>query len=258
MLPIALVAYILGVFLASLGTFYRFHLARGVASAVFVSAWAAHLGAVLQHAVETKRLPLSNGVEWLLVFGLAVMTLHLFVWFIWRVWAAGVVLPAVAAVAGFGAWALYSDASVGETTRRGGLFLFHTTVSTLGMAMLVVALAMSVIYLILDRALKTRKTLRVMDRLPPLDQCDHIGFQSLAIGFLLLTIGIVTGVLVNTTVYDKLWVPGIKQTFPLLAWVVFAVVLAARLKMGLRGRRSAYLTIAGVILGLVTVVGMTP
>jgi ABC-type uncharacterized transport system permease subunit len=164
MLPIALVAYIVGVFLASLGTFYRFHLARGVASAVFVSAWAAHLGAVVQHAVETKRFPLSSGVEWLLVFGLAVMTLHLFVWFVWRVWAAGVVLPAVAAVAGFGAWALYTDSSAGEVTRRGGLFLFHTTVSTLGMAMLVVALAMSVIYLILDRALKTRKTLLMMDR----------------------------------------------------------------------------------------------
>ena len=100
-------------------------------------------------------------------------------------------------------------------------------------------------------------TLRVMDRLPPLDRCDQIGFQSLGIGFLLLTIGIATGVLVNTAVYDKLWVPGVKQTFPLLAWIVFAVVLAARFKLGVRGRRSAYLTIVGVLLGLATVAGMT-
>ena len=41
-------------------------------------------------------------------------------------------------------------------------------VAALAMAMLVVALSMSLIYLILDRALKTHKALRVMDRLPPL------------------------------------------------------------------------------------------
>ena len=257
LLPIALVAYIVGVFLASLGTLFRYALARSLASGVFLVAWTAHLGAVVMHAVETRRFPLSNAVEWLLVFGLAVMTLHLFVWFVWRIWAAGMVLPTVAAVASFGAWATYSDTVVEESGGRSGLFIFHTTVSALGMAMLVVALAMSLIYLILDRALKTRKTLRVMDRLPPLDRCDQIGFQSLGIGFLLLTIGIATGVLVNTAVYDKLWVPGIKQTFPLLAWIVFAVVLAARFKLGVRGRRSAYLTIVGVLLGLATVAGMT-
>lgn len=257
MLPIALVAYIVGVFLASLATVYRFQFARGAASAVFVAAWAAHLAAIVSYARGMHRFPLSNGVEWLLVFGLAVMTLHLFLWFVWRIWVAGMVLPTVAAVAGFGGWALHSDLALESGTRRGGLFLFHTTVSTLGMAMLVVALAMSVIYLILDRALKTRQTLRVMDRLPPLDRCDHIGFQSLGIGFLLLTIGIATGVLVNASEYDRLWVPGVKQTFPLLAWIVFAIVLAARLKLGLRGRRSAYLTVLGVLLGLATVAGMT-
>jgi ABC-type uncharacterized transport system permease subunit len=43
----------------------------------------------------------------------------------------------------------------------------------------------------------------------------------------------------------------------LLAWAVFAGLLLARGALGFRGRKSAYLTIAGFTLGLMTVVGMT-
>jgi ABC-type uncharacterized transport system permease subunit len=43
----------------------------------------------------------------------------------------------------------------------------------------------------------------------------------------------------------------------LLAWIVFAVILASRTALGFRGRKSAYLTIAGFALGLLTILGMT-
>ena len=69
--------------------------------------------------------------------------------------------------------------------------------------------------------------------------------------------GIVTGVAVNQIVHETLWVGGPKQALPLAAWRVLAATLAARSLVGFRGRNSAYLTIAGVVLGLATVVGMT-
>ena len=72
-----------------------------------------------------------------------------------------------------------------------------------------------------------------------------------------MTVGIGTGLVMNEAIYDKLWVMGVKQTLPFAAWGVFATVLVARLQLGVRGRKSAYLTIAGVLLGLLTVVGMT-
>ena len=81
--------------------------------------------------------------------------------------------------------------------------------------------------------------------------------QALVIGFLLLTLGIAAGVMVNVSVHERMWVPGVKQTTPLAAWLVFATALVARSRLGLRGRKSAYLTITGVILGLATVAGMT-
>jgi len=137
------------------------------------------------------------------------------------------------------------------------LFLFHTTVATLGMAILGVSFAMSVLYLFQDRALKTRKTLLLLDRLPSLERCDQIGFRSLVSGFVLLTVGIGTGLAINTEVYERLWVWGAKGMFPVLAWIVFAAILVARTALGFRGRKSAYLTITGFTLGVLTVIGMT-
>ena len=129
----------------------------------------------------------------LLFLGLAVMTLYLLLWFRWRVDAAGIVLPPLAAAAGFGALALLGSTAALPVARPRGWLLFHTTVSTLGMATLVVALAMSLIYLFQDRALKARRKLKLLNRLPPLDRCDHIGFQALAVGFVLMSVGIGAG-----------------------------------------------------------------
>ena len=73
----------------------------------------------------------------------------------------------------------------------------------------------------------------------------------------LLTLGIGTGIVVNAELHEPLLVMGPKQIFPMLAWVVFAGILIARPALGFRGRKSAYLTIAGFALGVLTVLGMT-
>ncbi len=257
LLPIALIAYVVGIFLASLSVFYRSDVARGATSAVFVMAWLVHMAAIAQRWVAIGALPLTSQGEYLLALGGAVMTLHLVVWFGWKVHAAGLVLPPLALICCLAASRLMTAGEVAAHSSPRPLFLIHTTVSTLGMATLCVALTMSVIYLIHDRALKRRRTLKILARLPSLDRCDQIGFHALLLGFVLLSIGIGTGFVVNTAVYQQFFVFGVKQILPLAAWLVFAGVLAARSRLGVRGRKSAYLTITGVMLGLLTVVGMT-
>jgi ABC-type uncharacterized transport system permease subunit len=256
-LPIALIAYLVGVLLAGLTTLFQSHSARSGASITFVAAWLAHLAAVVHRGVTLDRLPLANMGEYLLVLGLAVMSLHLLIWFRFKIHVAGLVLVPLAGASTFAAMVLLRDPAAAESPVSSPLFLAHTTVSTLGMATLLVALTMSLIYVFQDRALKARSTLDLLDRLPPLDRCDRLGWNALVIGFGLFTVGIATGLAFNQSVYGKLWVPGLKQSFPILAWTIFAVVLMARWKLGVRGRKSAYWTITGGSLGLLTILGMT-
>lgn len=257
LLPGAIVGYLVGIFLTGIAMFYRARAARVGASLAFGAGWTAHLGSLVERGVANGRFPLSNGAEYLLFLGWAVAGLHLLLWFRRRMNVTGLTIAPLAAGSALGALTLFATDGGGADAGSGGMFLVHTTVSTLGMATLCVALAMSVIYVIQDRALKSRSALRILERLPSLDRCDALGHQALWIGFLLFTIGIVSGMVVNGMVHGALWTPEIKQTLPLLAWGIVAGVLLARMVLGFRGRKSAYLTITGVTLGLLTVIGMS-
>jgi len=230
-------------------------LARSGAGAL-AAAWALQLAGLATVTVTDRTIPMRTGPEYLVVLGWFVLSLHLLLWFRSGIRALALVLPPIAALM-VGAAHLIptSGIQVGNGPDR-GWFIFHTAVATAGMAALAVAFAMSILFLVKERGLKGKRPLRVLDRLPALETLDRIGFIALMWGFPLLTLGIVTGMVYNAELHDRIWTAGMKQTFPVLAWGVFAVLLWARLSRGVRGRRSAFLSIAGFALGLLTLLGM--
>jgi ABC-type uncharacterized transport system permease subunit len=257
LLPGTIIGYIVAIVFAALYTIYRSPAAHRSASILFVLTWALHTATVVREALALGRLPLASGAEYLLSLGWIVLSLHLVLWFRMHVEIAGLVLPPLAGAMTFAAMQLGRPLPADTPFAPDGWFLLHTTVSTLGMAILCVAFSMSVIYLVQDRALKSRQKLLLLERLPSLHRADQIGFRALTAGFLLLTLGIGTGIVVNAEMRHRILVLEPKQVLPLLAWLVFASGLAARGLLGLRGRKTAYLTITGVALGLATVIGMT-
>ena len=138
----------------------------------------------------------------------------------------------------------------GRTAVAGMVSGFMGTVSSIG------GPPMALLYLAQDHALKSRSTPGLLQRLPALEECDRVGLQALIVGFVMLTLGIGTGIAMNTGLHSEFLSGGAKQIFPLLAWAVFLVVLLARTWLGYRGRKSALLTIAGFLLGLASVAGM--
>jgi ABC-type uncharacterized transport system permease subunit len=220
-------------------------------------AWVLHLLVMVRRAWTAGGAPLGNTTEFLLVLGWVVLTLHLLVWFRWRVDIAGLVLPPLAELMVIVAIGLIPGSSAPEpygTTPW--WFTVHTGASTLGLAAFGVAFAMSLIFLVQDRALKSKSSFRLLERLPSLETCDRIGQDAILWGFPLLTLGIVTGFVRSTAVHGTMWVANPKQIFPLVAWVLFALLIYSRLARGIRGRKSAYVTIAAFLIGLLTVVGI--
>ena len=258
LLPAALAGYVLGIVLAAVGTIQRSQVAGRAAAFAFSLTWLLHTSTLVHRGWVTGSLPLQSGYEYLLVFGWAVLGLHLALWFRLRLPVASLVLPPLAALATAAALGVAgrSDAVASSSATQDGWFLFHTTLSTLGMAILGVAFTMALLYVSQERALKSRKVPGLLKRLPPLDQCDQVGLQALMVGFVLLTLGILTGIVVNASQHDAWIQTSAKQILPLIAWAIFALVLAARTSFGFRGRRSAYLTIVGFLLGFASVVGM--
>ena len=124
--------------------------------------------------------------------------------------------------------------------------LFHILLSVLTFAMLCVAGLQAVALAIQDYMLKHKYEGIWTKYLPPLQSLEKTLFQTVLLGFILLTLELITSLvlfysLLMTT--PSLWQKVIMTT---LIWLVFAILLFGRWVWGWRGRRAIYLTLAGV------------
>jgi ABC-type transport system involved in cytochrome c biogenesis permease subunit len=78
---------------------------------------------------------------------------------------------------------------------------------------------------------------------------------SLAIGFPLLTTGVVTGALWTQQMYGTLWSGTPHETWCLLAWAVYAVLVALRFGAQLGARRCAASAAIGFLFASFAVLG---
>ena len=133
---------------------------------------------------------------------------------------------------------------------------FHVTLSMLGTVGFTVAFVAGVMYLIQDRLLKSKQFNVLYSKLPALDFLDHLNQQSIVLGFPLLTLGIVTGAISAEFARGSYvsWNP--EQTWALVTWVFYFVVLLGRLTVGWRAKRAAYLTVIGFACVILTLVGV--
>lgn len=131
----------------------------------------------------------------------------------------------------------------------------HVLLASGGLALLGVAGAAGLLYLVHHRAIKRHRVAR-QSALPPLESLDRANALALALGFLLLSLGVVTGVLWVETREGRLWPGGLHANATLLVWLAYAGLVAARFGAGGSARFSALGSAAGFALLLVAVVGV--
>ena len=84
-------------------------------------------------------------------------------------------------------------------------------------------------------------------RLPPLEALDRAAHRLLLFGFPLLTFGVVTGAVFTQRVTEGGSAAVLRTVLGYATWGLLATVLLLRQIIGLRGRRAAYGTLAGVV-----------
>ena len=128
----------------------------------------------------------------------------------------------------------------------GWLLAFHVTVNVLGDAFFLLACGAAVLYLVEERRLKQKRAASIFGKLPPLDALDRAEHVLLWTGFALLTLGIVSGTAWAHRIETGSPAEAARALFAYGSWLLFAAVFIIR-AFGWRGRRAAYLTIAGFV-----------
>ncbi len=96
---------------------------------------------------------------------------------------------------------------------------------------------------------------RALEEQPPLLVQEKILFRLIWIGFVLLTLSIVTGVVVSVRVNGVLLPFDHKTLFTLMSWVVFGLLLLGRAMRGWRGRFALRWTLVGFGLLMIAYTG---
>ena len=135
------------------------------------------------------------------------------------------------------------------------LFPVHTTLWIFAYAAFFVVFISSVMYLLQERELKLKTFSAIFHRLPSLTTINNIATSAVGVGWTLLTLGILTGMVWSEARDNRLWHNDPKEILAALTWLLYLALVLYRATAGWRGRRAAWLGVAGFVLVLCTFLG---
>jgi len=152
-------------------------------------------------------------------------------------------------------WALAGRAP-GEPSSFGRLWLaLHLVPVYVGYAGFAVAAGAGGAYLVQEQLLRRKGSGALWRRLPSLETLQRVEWAALSLGYPLVTVGLVVGLVwayQRASPLGQAWYADPKVLGGVVVWLFYTAVLHLRLFLRLQGRRGALLTVAGFLLTLVS------
>lgn len=236
-----------------------------VASVTVLVGLVAHTVGLIIRWVESYKMgighaPLSNFYESLIFFSWTIVLLY--VVFEWRIKhrSLGVFVVPMAFLA-----MAFASLSPNINSRiqplipalQSNWLTSHVMTCFMGYAAFAIAFGLGCMYLLksLDRnpAESSKSFLRY---LPSSDSLDELIYQSVVLGFVFLSLGIITGSIWAHYAWGSYWSWDPKETWSLITWLIYAAMLHSRFVRGWRGKKMAVLAIIGFAAVIFTYLGV--
>jgi ABC-type uncharacterized transport system permease subunit len=124
----------------------------------------------------------------------------------------------------------------------------HIIISVLAYGLLTLAVIQSLLWLAQEHQLRQRQAGTLLHALPPLETMETLMFQLITLGFVLLTLTLVSGAMFSDQLFGKPLRFTHHVVLSLLSWLVFAILLLGRWHFGWRGRPAVRWTLGGFTL----------
>ena len=219
--------------------------------------WGVRIGWLAQTGLLVGQAVSAEGFPW----GTWAGSLNLFVWLvvgIYLVWGCrspfrllGLSVMPLAALLLVVAWAA-GGARADGGAELGDVFLaFHVGLVLAAFAAFTLAAALAGLYLWQERRLKRREPHVLRQRAPSQEALDRLTARTIVFGVPALTLGLAVGIARLTVEgggFDAL------MGVALGVWTAYAAFLFLRFEAGWRGRKTAYLALAGIVLVVASLV----
>lgn len=227
---------------------YRPPRAFGIAlgfAAVILHAWLLHQGLLIDGGINLSFFNTLSLATWLVVLLLLISSLSK------PVENLGIVLLPLAGIS----LLLAERYSIPHAVAVGadwGLRL-HILVSLLAYSLLAMASVQAILLAIQNRQLRHHHPGGFIRALPPLQTMESLLFEMILVGFLLLTVSLLSGFMFLENMFAQHLVH--KTVLSILSWGVFGVLLWGRFRFGWRGKIAIRWTLVGFVVLLLAYFG---
>lgn len=205
-------------------------------------------------AIEAGYWPLTNTYEFSLAFVWSILLMYLVVEYLMGTRAPGAFVLSIALLI-----ATYAQLLAPEWTRvvrpllpalRSTWLQLHVTTGAVAYGTFAVSCGAGVMYLVGEMVP------RLPENFPTSKTLDEFNFRALALGYPWMTLVLITGAIWAQVAWGNYWSWDIKETWTLITWLLYTLLLHLRAIRGWRGKPVASLSILGFLFVLFTFLGV--
>lgn len=202
------------------------------------------LAGVIFRGISANRVPWGNMYEFSITGALSFSIAYLFALVKYKMrWLALPASIAMLITLGTAVTLLYRPSAPLVPALKSTWLVIHVSAAIISGGVFLLANFIAGTYLILDRYEQKGARPIWMQKLPSLESLDNFSYRLIALVFPLWTFSVIAGAIWAEAAWGRYWGWDPKETWAFITWVAYAAYLHARVTVGWRGRRAAWLCI---------------
>jgi ABC-type transport system involved in cytochrome c biogenesis permease subunit len=244
-LRVALALYALGLLHAFITVVGRRAQTFGVALGAISLGAVLHLVSIVESGLAGHQFPVTSFPEAVSALAFLIALVFLAIYWRYRLEALCVFVFPLVFMLTLAAAFSNEPTNDGPILRSVWWLPLHASMFFLGHTLLFLTSVASLMYLLQERELKSKKPRGFYYRLPPLSVLDDLAKKTLAAGFPLVTIAICIGAFFASQRMGRDWPLDPRVAWSFVTWLIYLGLIFFRWTAGWRGRKAAYLAIVG-------------
>lgn len=215
-----------------------------IATAMMILGFFLLFAGVIARGVSAGRVPWGNMYEFSITGALAFSGAYLLALRKYDLrWLGLLVSVSVLLTIGTAITVLYVPSAPLVPALKSEWLVIHVSAAIISGGVFLLSNVIAAAYLYLDRVEEKGERPQWAKRLPDLETLDQLSYRLVAFVFPLWTFSVIAGAIWAESAWGRYWGWDPKETWAFITWVAYAAYLHARVTVGWRGRRAAWLCI---------------
>lgn len=194
--------------------------------------------------------PITNVFEIFTVLALCVSLSYFILELVTDIRGTGLFIIAISVIFQTISSLFIQDLYIVKEILRSGLLGSHVMSALLGYSGITISAVYGFLYLVLYKEIKLNKFGLIFDRLPSLEKLEQLSFYSAIIGFILLSVAIVIGIIWLPRAFTEFSYYDPKLIGTALVWLLYGIGILNKVLGGWQGKRVVVFSIIGFLIAI--------